>query len=111
MLMGLAIGSSFTIDAYNNSMKYTNKSAKSCSKKHIASMNEIEDRLHAIKENFKESGDVACANKKLDKIKQELPCVITKMKRNEEYIRMWKTHKHTLERKLHETREFVNRNN
>lgn len=108
MVMSLAISSTSIIEAYNGSMKYTNKTAKNCSKKRVASMNEVEDRLHAIKDNFKATGDAVHANQQLDKIATELPCVVAKMRRNEEHIKLWKTHKHTLERKLQETREFVN---
>ena len=107
MMVGLAISSTSIIEAYNGVMKYTNKTAKNCSKKRVASMKEIEDRLHTIKDNFKETGDAAHAHEQLDIIAAELPCVVAKMRRNEEHINLWKTHKHTLERKLQKVREFV----
>jgi len=111
LLMGLAIGSSLTIDAYNNTNKYaskdTKKSAKKSSSEHRASMKSIENDLYKIKQDFKKNHDAAAAHAKLEAMPAMIKSVVAEMKKSENHGKLWETHEHTLNRKLREVREFV----
>jgi len=114
LLMGLAIGSSYTIDAYNNTNKYASKDTKKCAKtsssQHRTSMKSIENDLYKIKQDFKKNHDSSAAHAKLEAIPAKIKSSVAEMKKNENYGKLWETHEHTLNRKLREVREYVKNN-
>jgi hypothetical protein len=111
MLMSLVIGSTSLIEAYNNSNKYASKETKKNNKipaqSDKASMKSIEKLLHEIQREFEKSNDAKAANKKLNAIPAQIKKAIATMKKDEKHGKIWETHLHTLNRKLREIREYI----
>jgi len=108
MLMGLALGSTSFVEAYGNTYKYDSKDNKMSGKE---LMHSIEKDLKKIKHRFEENHNVQVANRKLDLIPERIKTCAMKFKREERrdgaHIRLWQTHKHTLQRELRDVREYV----
>jgi hypothetical protein len=117
MLMSLAVGSSFVTECYGGSDKYADKSeklGKSKSKpvaknnaKKDDSMKCIESELRKIRRDFRKSNDRQQALDRLRALEPRIKALIARLKNSEEHGKIWETHEHTLNRKLRETREYV----
>lgn len=110
VLMGLALGSTSMVDAYNNSPKYASKETKK-NNKQPKCMKNLEKDLKKIKQEFKKSGDAQIANKKLSAIPAQIKKIVAELKAHEVHGKMWEVHEHTLNRKLREVREYVTSSN
>ena len=109
-LMSLALGSTFMIECYGGSDKYADKSEKAGKSKKIAkedTMKCIEAELHKVRREFKKSGDRGVALEKLRALESRIKALVSRLKKSEKHGKMWETHEHTLNRKLREAREQV----
>jgi len=109
MLMSLAVGSTFMVDAYGNTNKYAkgkpaHQSMQDDEKK---AMKDIEKDLHMIKSEFNKDHNALKANKELDKMPARIKKAISEMKAHEKAGKMWKTHESTLNRKVKGLREYI----
>jgi small-conductance mechanosensitive channel len=112
ILMSLALGSSFITACYGNSDKYADPATKRAqsSKKNVKAqdtMKKIEADLYKIKREFKKSGHRQNALEQLKDLEIRIKQLIVRLKADEKHGAIWKTHEHTLNRKLRETREYI----
>lgn len=112
ILMSLALGSSFITECYGKSDKYADPATKrtESSKKNVKAqdtMKKIEADLYKIRREFKKSGHRQNALEQLKALEIRIKELIVKLKANEKHGAIWKTHEHTLNRKLRETREYI----
>lgn len=110
--MSLALGSSFITECYGSSDKYADPATKRAqsSKKNVQaqdSMKKIETDLYKIRREFKKSGHRQNALEQLKALEIRIKELIIRLKADEKHGAIWKTHEHTLNRKLRETREYI----
>jgi len=79
MAMGLVIGSTSVVEAYNGTNKYASKETKSENCK--SSMKSIEHDLNKIQSDFKRSHDARMAHEKLDAMPARIKHAVAKMKK------------------------------
>ncbi len=89
--------------------KSTKKSRSANQESNNVTMKSIEHDLRNIRRNFKKDGDVNVANARLDNIPMQIEQVVADMQNHEKHGKMWEVHEHTLNRKLREARESVNK--
>lgn len=112
ILMSLALGSSFITECYGKSDKYADPATirAQSSKKNVKaqdSMKKIEADLYKIRREFKKSGHRQNALEQLKALEIRIKELIVRLKADEKHGAIWKTHEHTLNRKLREAREYI----
>lgn len=104
MFMSLALGSSYMMIAKESQAKQ-----KVAQEVKPVSMKSIEHCLNKIRQDFEKSGDAAAANKALKQVEKDIKKCVSELKAKEKHGKMYEVHQHTLERKLEEVRNFVNK--
>jgi len=103
MLMSLALGSSLVTPVHAK--------AETIKKDQVShdSMKKIEKDLKRIRQEFKKSNNRQKALQELKKIETRVKAFIKHLKVSEKHGSMWEVHEHTLNRKLKEARECINK--